>query len=397
MTRNSIALSTKLRMAGLQAATVDAYAESLDLVVTDDDRATLAAVVRHFEPRFESWWRREATPHGTPFAHRIETLMSDPRVSAQLSAFARFYEASLSASDTLHFTLLYRPTLVPERQHGEQAGRYALVEFTSDEQPEDRMDVVVHKLCHYLIRRAPAPHARELYNTFLTSRDTNAIAAYNLLDETLATAFGNGMIARALRPSASFATLLGTPRSLYYDETIDRSAKALLPWLDEWLASRRTLYDPAFVPEYLAHLHQEFGTSLRAPRLLLNRMVLFTDSTFGGSVSRIAGHTFLVSAHFDSESPAEYRRRPHMPALVVVRPEHLTTLISEHILTPHDATRIKAHADSTGGALFTSERSPGVYTFTIVARDTSAVREQVERLARQPEPLLGLAPAAAMH
>jgi hypothetical protein len=160
------------------------------------------------------------------------------------------------------------------------------------------------------------------------------------------------------------------------------------------------LYDPAFVPEYLGRLHQEFGASLRAPRFLLNRMVLFTDSAFGRSAAGIAQRTFLVSAHFDSDSPAEYRRRPSMPALVVVRPEHVATLIAEHILTSHDATRVKAHADSTGGALFTSERSPGVYTFTIVARDTNAVRTQVEQLAQQPAPLLGLAPSmmpATMH
>jgi len=391
---NTLSLSHKLRMAGFQASSIDNYATSLDLVVTTDDRATLAAVVRHFQPRFDAWWQKEAMVRGAPFVQRVDALMHDPRVADQLTAFAAFFESSLSASDTLQFTLLYRPTLGtrgPTR--GEQAGRYALVEFVPDEQPEDRMDAVVHELCHYLMRRAPTPHALALYHAFVTSKDANAIPAYNFLEETLATAFGNGMIARALHSPPYFTAVLQKPMTLYNNEAIDRGAKAVLPWLDQWLASGRTLYDQSFAREYLARVDHEFGTSLRAPRFMLNRMVLVADSGYMGIASRLARGAFMVSSSFDSNALSEYRNRPHMTALVVVHPDHIDPLVANHILSKDDALRLHARTGVAGSALLTRERSKGVYTFTIVARDSAAIKSQLALLAQQTLPELGLARA----
>jgi hypothetical protein len=389
---NSLSLSHKLRMAGFQATSVDDYTTSLDLVVTTEDRATLAAVVRHFQPRFDAWWQREAVVRGTPFVQRVDALMHDPRVMNQLTAFATFFESSLSASDTLQFTLLYRPTIVEnEPALGEQAGRYALVEFTPNDQPEDRMDAVVHDLCHYLMRRAPTPHALALYHAFITSQDGNAIPAYNFLEETLATAFGNGMIARALHPQPYFTALLQKPMTLYNNETIDRSAKAVLPWLDQWLASGRTLYDRSFATEYLARVDREFGTSLRAPRFMLNRMVLLADSSYVGVADQMARRAFMVSSSFESDKPAVYEARPNMPALVVVHPDRIEPLVACHILTKDEAMQLHARAGNNGSALFTRERSHGVYTFTIVARDTAAIKTQMTFLAQQAVPQLGIA------
>ncbi|MFY0582915.1 hypothetical protein ACN28S_59270 [Cystobacter fuscus] len=109
-----MSLFDKARGAGFQAASVREYAALVELLTTPEDGARLAAVVRHFAPRFEAWWRREALPAGKPYARRVGTLLREPRIAERITQFTRFYGSRLEEENTLELVLLYRPKLVPE-------------------------------------------------------------------------------------------------------------------------------------------------------------------------------------------------------------------------------------------------------------------------------------------
>jgi hypothetical protein len=210
---------------------------------------------------------RAAGPEGGPFVARVAGLLADPGVAEHLARTARFYGARLGAADTLAFVLLYRPAGDGDDAgtRGQQLARSALVEFVPGEPPEARFDVAIHELCHYLYQRAPLADATALYARFLASGRPAAVPAYNLLDEVLASAVGNGLMARRRLPPAAFDSLLARPGALYDRDEVDRGAKAVLPWLAPWVEAGRTLHDPAFVPAYLDRIERALGPRPRRP------------------------------------------------------------------------------------------------------------------------------------
>lgn len=425
-----------VRLIGLRAGDVDAYAAALDTllrasaagpgapgggiatdtlsadVLSADDRAALVAAVRHFAPAFARWWARVARAEGGPFAARMAGLLAEPGVTGQLARTARFYGARLGAADTLAFVLLYRPAAdgADAGTRGQQLGRYALVEFVPGEAPEARLDVAVHELCHYLYQRAPLARAAALYARVLASRRPSAAPAYNLLDEVLASAAGNGLMARRRLPAAAFDRLLARPGALYDRDEVDRGAKAVLPWLARWVEAGRTLHDPAFAPAYLAHMERALGPALGAPRVHLNRMVLVVDAALGGDAERAVRRALRPSSYAGGTRPccgaaalAELRARPRASALLVVAPDRLPALAAGGVLPAATLADIRARLATAEAVTVTAPRAPevprapagartGAYTFVVVARDAAGAGRALARLAALPAPVVGVLP-----
>jgi hypothetical protein len=400
----SLDVRERIRLAGLQATSTGDYASRLELVTLPGDRERLLETVRHFLPAFEAWWRREALPGGAPFAARTQALLREPRVSRRLGQFARFYGAELSASDTLRFVLFFRPALVEEGTNGQQIGRYSLVEFVPGERPEERLDVVVHELAHYLYSRTPDTALAALEGRFVAlaaAGSGSAVAAYNLLDEGLATAFGNGIVARELLGPERFGRILARPNSLYNNPWIDGAAKATLPWMDAWLESGATISDPRFAARYVAALDSAMGRDLLRPRLHLNRLVVVGDEGYGVRVSRLVRAAFRPSSMYAREDAccteatlAEFRGNPGLNALFIIPPAKLDALARLRVLSAAQAAEIRGRAARDGGAIYATRRGPTSTVYVVAAPEASGIEPLLQRLANLPATFDGFAPAA---
>ena len=393
---SEINLFVKLRIAGLQAADLEDYLSRLELLVAPADRTRFARVLRHFLPSFDTWWQAEALPRGRPMAQKIEALLGTPEVAGPLARIERFYAPALDPESTLRLALMARPARASENTSGQQVESTAVVEFLPDERPEDRIDVVIHELCHFFFDSAADGSFAELQKRFAAAGRPAATPAYNLLNEALATALGNGMIGRAVLEPEEFEKTLAREGSFYNYPNVDRAGKALLPVLDLWLAEGRTLFDPQFVDVYIRTLESAFGDSLLAPQLFLNEMYLMVDARVGTGLARPVRQALHSTSVYSEEAAwsepgilADYRKNPRLNAVFLVHPENVMELANRGILPLEEVKAIAQRAAQEGKALYAFERAPGTYIFVLVAKDAETAKALAGQLAGARKGFLG--------
>jgi hypothetical protein len=385
---SSIDLSDKIRIAGFQAASVEDYAARLDLLTAPSDRRAFERVVRHFAPRFRIWWRSEAAKAGDDFAKQTDVLLRAPKISEPLKQFYNFYQTDLPDAYEISFNLFYVPSAIKEPTNGQQLENYSLMEFRANEKPAQRVDVAVHELCHFFYDNRKTEVGARLEQRFYATRRAGALPAFNLLNEALAAAFGNGMIARAVTPPAEFEKYVAAKNSFYDNDSIDRAAKAILPLLDERLGRRQTIDDPEFVGDYISALEKAFGADLLKPKLYLSEMFLFVDGKYAASMRRDARRAlepasfYAVEADWNDDNILDdYHKRPRLNSVFIVHPDNLGELVKNKIVSESNARTMRKEFDVKQAVLFNAERAPFTYVYIIVAKDAEGARSALERLA----------------
>lgn len=397
----AVGIGESMRVAGLQATSLADYGQRMQLLALPDDAARLRTLAAYFLPRFDAWWQREAVPAGSPFATRVGELLRDPRIAGRIAQFARFYGVAFAPGESIEFSLLYRPSLVDEGTSGQQIGARSLVEFVAGERPEDRMDVVIHELCHYLLSRLPRERLAAVEASFVAraaAGHASAPAAYNLLNEALATTLGNGVLMRGFMEPAAYDAMIATERSLYNNPWIDGAAKATLPWIESWLDEGRAIDDPEFAPRFVAALDGAFGTTLQAPGGYLTRAVVVLDEfdpSLRTGIRRILRPSSFYmgqSACCDEGMLADYRSKPGLNAVLVVLPGHLPALAEQEVVTRALADSIQARARADGGAIYAFRRSPTAFTYVVAAPSAERAEALLRQLVAAPTLFEGFLP-----
>ncbi len=388
VTRN-LSLDEKVRIAGFQAETPEDYAVRLDLLTAPSDRVAFERVINYFQPHFQNWWESEASKNGGGFAGKMENLLHSQQISGQIKQFYDFYAADLSPDYKLVFNLFYIPNTIKEPTGGQQIQNYSLMEFKPSESPAQRIDVAVHELNHFFYASRKAENAENLRESFYKTNRAGAIPAYNLLNETLATAFGNGMIARSVTPPEEFKKYAAAKRSFYNNDAIDRAAKAILPWLDTWLENKKTISDKQFAAEYVSLLEKEFGEDLTAPKLYLSEMFLFVDENFksDGAIRRSVRQTLRPASFYASEGTLNkenlepFTNNSRLNSLFIIRPETVKALLADKIITKAEAELITKQLTADGKILFSKQRAKYTYVYIAVAENTDEAQKLIEKLA----------------
>ena len=385
--REPMEVGQKLRLAQLQSSTPADLLVRLELLLAPADWLIAREVVLHFAPPFDRWWRETAAPTGEPFVQALRALLHRSDVAERVGQFVRFYGTTYPLAAGVPMQLLLRPGLVSEGTSGQQIERHAMLEFFADESPASRIDVAVHELCHFLFSTRSSERATALGTRMRQSPIPGAVAAFNLLNEGLATALGNGVLARAVLDSARWQRRLDTPLSFYNNPHIDRAARVLLPLVDSALARGETLDTPSFVDRYVAGVDSAFGASATSPALLLNELYLFVDASLGDSVRRVVRRAIRPSSMYaDQTSVAtatfgDFTRQPALSALLVVTPGAMRTLVRRGIVPSAGLRTLIGAPRGADAAVQVARRPSGSYLFVITARDGVAATAMVDRLA----------------
>lgn len=385
---NGVELATKARIAAFQAKDMSDYFSRLDLVLVPKDRIAVETVIRHFHPRFEAWWKREALKRGASFARQTKSLLESPAILKKIDQFYRFYEVDLPKNYEVSFNLIYRPANKKESTSGQQIENYSVVEFLPTEKPEERIDVVLHELCHFFLDNGKDEKALALRKGFAENGGPSAIAAYNLLNEGLATAFGNGMIARLYMKNERWQKYLAEEQSFYNDFFVDRAAKTVLPWLGEWLEAGKSLYDERFVKTYVSSLEAAMGEKLTAPKMLLKEMVLVVDARYGGKFRDHVRRSFSASSMYTSEGHWQdeqmlrvYTENADLNALIVVHPDNFQRLNEGKILSEESVSQLKSAFKESKRAVYSFKSTPSRTVYVVAAPAYDEALKLIEKLA----------------
>lgn len=364
-----------IRSAAFDAADLRDYRRRI-LAVSNREAATdLSYVVAHFLPAYEDWWKRVPSAEGDVFARDLRGMLDSTKMRSTLARFVQFYRPQLDADPTIRFVLLYRPNEIKEPTSGQQLGPYSVVQFLPGETPADRVDIALHELAHYFYGQARPQDLAALQGRLL--RSPNAIPAYNLLNESLATALGNIVVGEQISPPGAFAKSLAEPMGFYHDADIDRGGKSVFGWIKPYLEKGGSLFDPEFADLYLAGLDRTFGPRLAKPKISFSRMFSFMDESIPGLSPNILYEHFSLSTLWLSRGTEVERRElqgyldnPTLSGLFLVTPKQLDRLVASGVISGRErdllksapqpsllATRRNAHSIAYVAVVRTSEEA----------------------------------------
>lgn len=394
-----VQLLQKVRIAGFQAQNPQDWATRLDLILTPEDRVAAQAILAHFEKSFRAWWARVAQAPSQRIARDTHALLKQPQLGRLIDGTRRFFRSAHRAEDPLTFNLFYRPYARDGSKHtnGQQIERYSVSEFLPQESARDRIDVVLHELTHFFWESAPYPEFAETERRWRESNDPLALTLYMLLNETVATSIGNAWAGEILTPAAKWKALLAKPKSLYNDDAIDQSAKALWPFIREWIEAKKTFFDPEFQSGLLAIAHTALGALLERPAHSLRSLQLIIDEKIGASLKEEVHRTIRVSSMYASfgawndKLVARFKREHRINALLVLPKEHISKAQEFGVLSAEHSRSLRSELGGrvSGLASFPREASTA-RLYVLIAPDLERARGQLERLAAQPAPFLGL-------
>lgn len=388
-------LSDKIQIGGFQAKNLDEYLTRLDLLVVPREREEFAKVIRHFQPKFSEWWAREAKEKGVAFAKKTEELLDSQLIKENTAKFYNFYQPSLPTNYLVTFDLMFRPNLVKAGSSGYSMENHLVVEFFPTENPKNRIDVVLHEFCHFLFNSITPEKHIELQNIFLKSGRVSAVPAFSLLDEGLASAFGNGIIVRAIAKPEIWQKYLATEMSFYGNPNIDKAGKTILPVVDDWLSKNGKLNDENFVKTYLDAIEKAFGNKLTTPTLYLGQSFVFMDGKFDQSLRRSIRQTLHIASLYSESGDLaktelkDYFDSPNLSSVFIVQPTSMNQLVSRKIISDKDLKEIQKIYKAEKKALFSFKRNENAYTFIVVAENDESAKQLIQDLANAPKSFVG--------
>jgi hypothetical protein len=138
--------------------------------------------------------------------------MDEKKLFRLVEQFARVDGVSPAASPPLVVHYMARPSHAGP-QFNQMVENHSLVEVRVDEAPSEMLDSTLHEVQHYFFRDAPY----RLGPAFAQSSSPSGLSAFNLLDESLATAT-QALVLSVLDSPTRLADRLARPRSLYEDD-----------------------------------------------------------------------------------------------------------------------------------------------------------------------------------
>lgn len=386
----------KVLQAAMNADSRQSLAQNLALAMRPQDAEALMQILNHFAPRFESWWLDGAEALTRSAAEAFVREMQRQNLTDLVTQASRFYRAELSEHSLLSFNFLARPNLGRVNSvHGEQIENQSLVEVRENAPVNQQIPVVLHELCHYLFKRSSAADEAQLLQAFLNADATaEGLAAYNLLDEVLATAIGNGLVSQRLLSAAEFEALRQRSGSFYNDDWIDPLAKALYPRVAQALQRGEALHSQAFISDYLRIARESLGSRLQRPVPLLRTLggayhpELAT--AFGALQQQLRAGVTWAANGLDANARSIFERHSALSGVIMLRPADLPALADwDAVLGRSAREAIQAGA---GPRVYGVQRNPRAYLFVFVAATPAEAQILSQRLQQQTGLFTGLMP-----
>jgi hypothetical protein len=388
-------LGRRVRIAGLRARDTAGYASDIALLTLPVHAETLSATVEHFRPRFAAWWERVARPQLATFSEGLSRTIAKHQLDRFTASVARLYGIDPGARLAIEIHLVARPRFAGSSSYGEQVENYALVEVLDGERPEDRVDVVLHELFHYLYGRMPEARKLAIRRAFAASPDPASLATFNLFDEAIATALGNGLVLRAVKGEEALRAAMAQQGALYNDPFVERVAKRLLTPVAERLEKGSALDEP-FVASYISEAGAALGPDRFSPLLALKMYSLAFEShelrslhgPFANGVRpRLAG----AAVGFGPEAREMFYSHAELSGAIFVTPAGLDGLKAwGPILGDGTLDRVRDLAGRHAAFVYGVRRGPRASIYLFVGRDAAALAPVVDEFARNHEPFAGL-------
>lgn len=390
-----IQLGDKFSIATYHAENRNELKTRLETLVAPSDMELIESTIRYFEPRFSTWWKKTAQMNISIFQKKLSQKINQPEVRKKIEEFAAFYEAQLPKDYSIYLNLFYRPKSEVKGTFATVFENHAAVEVLSGEVETNVLDIVIHEICHFFYGIAPEAKKRQWLEDFANSTNPLSIATHNILNEALATAFGNGIAAELWMEPKYYQERARKERGFYNDTAIDAAAKALIPMLKIDLQNKKTLYSPTFQDNAITVLKNEMPTLIEQPARLLTELVAIYDSLFKESVPKtirrkLRGGFYSREGLQSNSSWEMLKTYPKLNSILFISPESLDTLKNYRDIVPQkDQALIKDLFKKQTSFLYAIERGPSTYMFIVGGKNNDSIEKEFNRLLEAKSRFVG--------
>ncbi|MEL7025212.1 MAG: hypothetical protein AAGL69_15860 [Pseudomonadota bacterium] len=338
----------------------------------DDESPALASLSRQVVDELTENWRDDQRGRLDHVALQLELRSRDIDLPSIMNSVAGLFDTDVEKTPDIVLIATDHPSL---GSVATRAGHTLFVESPRHDTGRSRLPVVAHEWTHHLFERMSGAVSDSLLNAFEKSGSACATPAYHLLEEVLATAVGDGIVAAQLFRDADDTAYLSTSESFYADADIDAMAKAVVPLLQHQLGSGRPL-DTDFAAQYLELAERVLSArcnDLQA-RLRMSAIVQTShdyDAAYQLLRDRLAIRTALIDVTEDLNShDTALTRYTGLTGVVLSDIAGLDRLAGIADLPTREA--LKAVASAEGAAVLALPRNQHAEVYFIVGKNPAA-------------------------
>jgi len=215
--------------------------------------------------------------------------------------------------------------------------------------------------------------------------------ALGLLNESLATALGNGLIAKQVLSAEKYEAQLKKPNALYNDAAIDSDAKHLIAPVEALLAEGKTISSAEFVAAQIEAASANGAT----PSHYLRTMQLFFDPEFADVTEKLrravsANSVWSSSPLAHPQTIETLNDSPLLSGAVLIAPTQLAHLSSWPALNQQTRDALATEAKRGAPFIYAVKRGAKAWLWVLVAPDSAAMTSLIERLPCAPAPVEGV-------
>lgn len=160
---------------------------------------------------------------------------------------------------------------------------------------KDLFSVMLHEICHIVYDEQSLEVKTAIHENFSASRSNVSNYAYLILNETLATAVGNGYVYEQVAGALD-------ANDWYYHKYIDQLARKIYPLVKEYI-SRNKAMDKDFIDRYIKIYESNFpGWINEADNIMTYRYVIAEDPQEFNNINRV--FRYCSSSEYETELSA---------------------------------------------------------------------------------------------
>ncbi len=363
--------SSRVLIAAFAARDEADYRSRLSLLLPDRLAPEGVDIVQTLFPAFERWWQTEGSARGKPASDAMIAALETQAIKRHVTELFEFYGAPKAAKAAHTAYLMYRPGLVDAKNtSGANFGSTSVVEFFAETESRGQTPVIIHEYSHYVFGVIPKAKALALRNDVVRAGGEIGLPLWGLLDESVATALGNGRVSRTLMSEQRYAEFAAKERSFYNVTNVDLAAKAMLPHIDAFVSSGRNIFDPMFPEVFAKAVGDKLGDALNTPEIFMNEYSLIVDSALGSGPE--GGAPWATEFKTRSRSMSVLGCCNDKFSEILKGAMNGTTVIAIASANGDKLASVLRLSDDKQASLDAARREPGVVGALLVAREAGS-------------------------
>ncbi len=347
-----VSLLERIRLVAFETTDPDGYQHALGLWLPQNRVSAEMTVIRHFWPRFHSWFAQQE-PDLQRFVKEAEALAEKINLSQILTRMRAFYRADLPADMVLPVNLIAHPK-AQARTSGLVFDKSSLIEVLQGEQAAQRLGVVVHEIAHYYHESASIDHHVAVMDHFMDPASKVGKVGYYLFNEAMATVIGNGLVEQKIQKPDQFERFKAHPMSFYFDPGIDAAAKSALDLMASGFYQDLTI-DQSFLEQLDQIWSESLANVIKRPANLFRHMglVIIGDEQLqaaGDQIFPLVGSSSAQMYSFgpdDEVSTDVLKKYSHLDHIVLVSDARHLARLGLQLPTQHNSQAQTAFIQQT--------------------------------------------------